>query len=347
MPIRFDLTDLRLFVHVAEAGSITHGAARANMTLASASERIRAMEDALSAPLLERNRRGIRLTSAGTVLLHHAWIVSQQLEQMRGDLDNFGKGLTGHVRLLSNIGAMEFLPVPLAAFLSAHPNIDVDLEHHGSGEIIRAIAAGRGDIGIVGETVDPGAELDSFPFAEIRLVLVTPLRHPLSRHRKIAFRETLDREFIGFAAGSPMQDVLNYHAFRAGRRFKLRIRLNGTDLMCQMVEKGIGLAILPETAAIPAVNGYPCHSSYGHLGSSPPNDLRKKFQVPTCTRSMAGQVFEVTHTRALTIMSWLPHISLPSIDGFRRLLARPRHREVTSRSLLPEEKQSCHRLPIY
>ena len=79
MSIRFDLTDLRLFVHVAEAGSITHGAARSNMTLASASERIRAMEDVLGATLLERNRRGVRLTSAGTVLLHHAWIVSQQL----------------------------------------------------------------------------------------------------------------------------------------------------------------------------------------------------------------------------------------------------------------------------
>jgi molybdate transport repressor ModE-like protein len=117
MSIRFDLTDLRLFVHVAEAGSITHGAARANMTLASASERIRAMEEALNAPLLERKRRGVQLTSAGTVLLHHARIVSQQLEQMRGELDNFGKGLRGHVRLLSNIGAMEFLPVTLAAFL--------------------------------------------------------------------------------------------------------------------------------------------------------------------------------------------------------------------------------------
>src|SRR5918994_2740898 len=69
------------------------------------------------------------------------------------------------------------------------------------------------------------------------------------RHRKIAFRETLEHEFIGFAAGSPMQDLLNYHAFRAGRRFKLRVRLSGSDLMCQMVEKGIGLAIIPETAA--------------------------------------------------------------------------------------------------
>ena len=249
MPIRFDLTDLRLFVHVAEAGSITHGAARANMTLASASERIRAMEEALNAPLLERKRRGVQLTSAGRVLLHHAWIVTQQLEQMRGDLTNFGKGLRGHVRLLSNIGSMEFLPAPLAAFLSAHPNIDVDLEHRGSGEIVRSIAAGRGDIGIVGEAVDLAAELENFPFEVVRLVLVTPLRHPLSRNRKIAFREALDREFVGFAAGSPMQDLLNYHAFRAGRRLKLRISLNGSDLMCQMVEKGIGLAILPETAA--------------------------------------------------------------------------------------------------
>jgi molybdate transport repressor ModE-like protein len=249
MATRFDLIDLRLFVHIAEAGSITHGAVRANMTLASASERVRAMEDALGAPLLERKRRGVQLTAAGKVLLHHAWAVTQQLEQMRGELANFGKGLRGHVRLLANIGSMEFLPAPMAAFLSAHPNIDVDLEHHASGEIVRAIAAGRGDIGIVGETVDPAAELENFPFAEIRLVLVTPLRHPLSRRRRISFREALDREFVGFPAGSPMQDLLNYHAFRAGRRLKLRIRLNGSDLMCQMVEKGIGVAILPETAA--------------------------------------------------------------------------------------------------
>ena len=281
MSTRFDLIDLRLFVHVAEAGSITHGAVRANMTLASASERISAMEDALSAPLLERKRRGVQLTSAGRVLLHHAWVVTQQLEQMRGDLANFGKGLRGHVRLLSNIGSMEFLPAPLAAFLSAHPNIDVDLEHHGSGEIVRAIAAGRGDIGIVGETVDPAAELENFPFAEIRLVLVTPLRHPLSRRRKIAFSEALDREFVGFPAGSPMQDLLNYHAFRAGRRLQLRIRLNGADLMCQMVEKGIGVAILPETAA------RRCQRSMA-IQAIPLTDTWALRQLTICVRSFGS-----------------------------------------------------------
>ena len=125
---RFDLVDLRLFLHVAEAASITGGAARAGMALASASERIRAMEAALGASLLDRQRRGVALTPAGSALARHAGIVAQQLERMRGELIEYASGLRGHVRLLSNTAATtEFLPAALGAFLSAHPTIDVDL----------------------------------------------------------------------------------------------------------------------------------------------------------------------------------------------------------------------------
>ena len=53
-----DLIDLRLFLHVVEQGSITAGADRSHMTLASASARVRALEDALGTPLLVRERRG-------------------------------------------------------------------------------------------------------------------------------------------------------------------------------------------------------------------------------------------------------------------------------------------------
>src|SRR5690348_16812511 len=119
MQLRFDLIDLRLFLHVVEAGSITHGARRSNMTLASASERIRAMEDTLGAPLLVRKRRGIEATAAGAVLVQHAGVVLQQLEQMRGELGGFAKGLRGRVRLYSNtVGILEYLPAMLARFLS-------------------------------------------------------------------------------------------------------------------------------------------------------------------------------------------------------------------------------------
>ena len=67
--MRFDLVDLRLFLFVVEAANITHGATRAGMALASASERIRLMEENRGTPLLER--RGVRATAAGAALAHH------------------------------------------------------------------------------------------------------------------------------------------------------------------------------------------------------------------------------------------------------------------------------------
>src|SRR3984893_15324041 len=99
MSIRFDLTDLRLFLQVAGAASIQQAPTREKMPLASASERIRATETALGAPLLERQRRGVRLTPVGSALVHHARIVTQQLETMRGELSDYANGLRGRVRL--------------------------------------------------------------------------------------------------------------------------------------------------------------------------------------------------------------------------------------------------------
>ena len=248
--LRFDLTDLRLFLNVAEAASITHGARRSNMALASASERIRAMEVALGAPLLERRRRGVQLTAPGAALLQHARIITQQLERMRGELTEYAMGLRGHVRLLSNTAATaEFLPGALGGFLAAHANIDVDLEERPSGEIVRSVAAGLADVGIVADAVDPAAELQTFPFAVDRLVLVTPRRHALGRRRRIAFRATLEHDYVGLVAGSALQEHLNDQAARSGHRLKLRVRLVGFDAVCRMVEAGIGIAVVPDVAA--------------------------------------------------------------------------------------------------
>jgi len=127
--MRFDLTDLSLFRHVVEAGSITHGAERAHLALAAASTRIRNMEDALGAPLLVRGRHGVATTQAGRTLLQHARIMLAQAERMREDLGGYAGGLGGQVRVLSNTNALtEFLPETLSSFLAAHPNVSVDLE---------------------------------------------------------------------------------------------------------------------------------------------------------------------------------------------------------------------------
>ena len=170
--MRFDLTDLSLFRHVVEAGSITHGAERAHLALAAASTRIRNMEQTLGAPLLVRGRHGVTTTQAGRTLLQHARIMLAQAERLREDLGAYAGGLAGQVRVLSNTNALtEFLPETLSSFLASHPNVSVDLEERLSDEIVGLIAEGVGDIGIVAGTVDT-SRLTTYPFRTDRFVLV-------------------------------------------------------------------------------------------------------------------------------------------------------------------------------
>jgi DNA-binding transcriptional LysR family regulator len=252
--MRFDLTDLRLFLEVAEAESITGGAARANLALASASARIRGMEEAAGIALLQRGRRGVTPTPAGQAVLHHARLVLQQMQRMRGELGDYAQGLKGHVRILGNTAALtEFLPEPLAEWLAAYPRIDIDLEERPSHAIVEAVAAGLADFGIVADAADGSGVsqggLETLPFRIDRLVLAVPRGHPLARRRRIAFAEVLGEDFVGLAPGSALQEHLGRHAARAGRALKLRVRLGGFDAVCRMVEQGVGLAVVPQTAA--------------------------------------------------------------------------------------------------
>lgn len=221
------------------------------MALASASERIRAMELALGAPLFERKRRGVSPTAAGATAVHHARLMTRQLELMAGELGQHAKGLRGRVRVFSNTAAtQEFLPPVLGRFLAAHPHVDVELEERPSTEIVRGVAGGMADIGIVADAVDPAIELETFPFAEDRLVLVTPTRHPLAERRRLAFHDVLSYDFIGLPAGGALQEHLDGHAARAGQRLKLRVRVPGFDAVCRIVASGIGVAVVSRTAAL-------------------------------------------------------------------------------------------------
>jgi DNA-binding transcriptional LysR family regulator len=248
--VRFDLTDLRLFLHVVETSSITQGAQRANMALASASARIRGMEAALGVPLFERGRRGVRPTPAGRSLTHHARTIQHQLELMAGELGTYARGLRGHVRLMSNTAALiEFLPEALGQFLTSHPNVDVDLEERPSDVIVEAVAQGAADLGIVADTIDLG-KLERRPFRQDQLVAILPrTRQDFAKRRTLAFDEILREEFVGLTHGNPLQDHIVRHAARAGRNLTFRVRLGSLDAVCALVAQGVGVGIVPETTA--------------------------------------------------------------------------------------------------
>lgn len=247
--MRFDLTDLRLFCDVSDAGSITAGAERSALALAAASTRIRNMEAVLGAALFTRSRQGVTPTPAGRAFLKHARTILGQAARMREDLSAFAGGLSGEVRLLANTNALtEFLPEALSSFLAAHPHVSVDLEERLSDEIVGLIAEGVGDVGIVAGTVDVGA-LQTYPFRSDRFVVVAATGHPLAARGAVAFAEVLDYDVVGLERSSSLQRFLTAKAAREGRPLKARIQLRSFDAVCRMVESGVGIGVVPQTTA--------------------------------------------------------------------------------------------------
>jgi DNA-binding transcriptional LysR family regulator len=186
-------------------------------------------------------------TQAGRTLLQHARSILAQSDRLQEDLTPYARGLAGQVRVLSNTNALtEFLPEVLSSFLTAYPDISVDLEERLSDEIVGLIAEGSADIGIVAGTVDHGG-LDTFPFRSDRFVLVVPKNHPLASRDRIGFAEVLDYDMVGLDRASAIQRFLADKAARVGRPLRLRIQLRSFDAICRLVECNVGLGIVPET----------------------------------------------------------------------------------------------------
>jgi DNA-binding transcriptional LysR family regulator len=247
--MRFDLVDLRLFVAVADARSITQGALRAGLALAPASARIKGLEAALGVTLLKRGRRGVELTEAGESLLDHARIVMHDVDAMRGDLAAFASGAKASVHLLANTsGLSEHLPKALAAFLREYPDINVDIEERESADIAAAIVAGAADLGFAAEHALP-EQVERFLFSEDRLTLVAARRGAFAGRRQIDFREVIACDFVGLTSSTALQSHIAKHAARLGARLRFRARLRDFDAICQMVAAGVGVAVVPEAAA--------------------------------------------------------------------------------------------------
>jgi DNA-binding transcriptional LysR family regulator len=149
--------------------------------------------------------------------------------------------------VLSNTNALtEFLPESLSSFLTAHPDISVDIEERLSDEIVGLIAEGNADIGIVAGTVDYGG-LNTFPFRSDRFVLVVSKNHALASRSRIAFSEVLDYDMVGLDRASAIQRFLADKANRIGRPLRLRVQLRSFDAICRLVECNVGVGIVPET----------------------------------------------------------------------------------------------------
>ncbi|PSF11946.1 LysR family transcriptional regulator [Marinobacter fuscus] len=246
MAIKYDLTDFRLFIKIAETESLSRGAEQCHMSVPAASNRVRNLEDNLGIKLLQRTSQGVNLTNEGRVYLRHARKIVAQLEVLSGDLQEFTKGVTGQLRLFANTTAItELLPAVLGEYLQSHPNVHVEMKEKVSEEIIRAVKEGMADLGIVSGNI-PTADLQTRPFARSRLIVICPMDHPLAEHKEISFEDCLSYPLISLLEASAIHQFLVREAEKLHVDLNIRVQVASYDAIYRMVAAKVGIAIIPQ-----------------------------------------------------------------------------------------------------
>lgn len=247
--MQFDLTDLRLLLAIADAGSLSRAAQRFPIALSAASNRLRGFDQNAGVTVFVRSATGMTPTTAGRFILERAARVVNEIEQLRQTVTELRAPQRRTVRLAGTTVAIStFLPTALGEFLADHPDVDLQLEEHNSRDIVEAVRAGDVELGIFDGNVAVG-ELISLPFRTDRLVMLVPIGHPLAGRATIRMRDTFEYAFICLPAERPMQHFIESRAVQSGRPLKVRVRAPGFDAIAQLVAQHAGIALLPEAAA--------------------------------------------------------------------------------------------------
>ncbi|PYB78840.1 LysR family transcriptional regulator [Pseudomonas sp. LB-090624] len=248
--MNIDFKDLALFIQIAEAPSLTQGAKRSFMSPAAASVRIKALELELNTQLLYRDSRGVGLTEGGRRLLTHARLIMRQLGYLKTEFDEYGAEVSGHIRIFANTTAVsECLPQVLAGFLASYPGVTIDLQERHSSDIVRGVLDGSTDMGITAGPIS-AKDLEIIHFSTDRLVLVLPQSHPLEAPEAIKFDELIRYPQIGLQEGSTLHEFLREQARQVGHSLTWRIQVSSFESVCRMVEAGVGIGVIPESAAL-------------------------------------------------------------------------------------------------
>ena len=246
--MHFDLVDMKLFVHVAESNSLTHGAEQSYMSLPAASMRIKNVEQKLGTKLLYRHSQGVTITPAGLAFLHYSLMTMESIERLMGEMQDYANGVKGLLRVFVDTNSIEFLPSVLSVFLATHPDVSIDLKERLGHDVVHAVCDGSTDVGIIAGDV-PAEDLQVLPYRRDRLVLATAIHHALSAREAISFDDTLEYDYIGLVEGSAIQAFVSQAAKEIRRPLKIRIQVGNCEAMCRMIEANIGVGILPESVA--------------------------------------------------------------------------------------------------
>ncbi|AQP96884.1 MULTISPECIES: LysR family transcriptional regulator [Bacillus] len=237
------ITQLRVFVQIAETGSFTKAGQALNMTQPAVSHAISALESELGIKLIIRERRnGVRLTDTGGKILVHIREVLKGIEKAE-QLAAAERGLeqgTIHIGTFPAASAY-FIPKLISVFKNRYPKLELVLHEGTADEVKEWLQSRMIDAGIL---LFPTEDMDYFLLKKDKMAAVMHKDHPLASRSTVTIKD-LDGEPMVVCEGgytSPFAGLFK----QAGAELCAAFTVFNVSTSINMVREGLGMAILSD-----------------------------------------------------------------------------------------------------
>jgi DNA-binding transcriptional LysR family regulator len=242
-----NLWAIEVFCKVVELRSFSRAAEAVRLSQPTVSGHVKGLEEELGLRLLQRSSTAVRPTQAGEILCAYGKRMLLLREEARAAIGAHKAGLQGHLVVgSSSIPGAYILPGVVARFKAAHPGVTIALEARDSREIVRGVADGRYELGLVGARF-PEARVRYARCGEDELVLAVPADHPWAARPRLALRELAGQPLVMREEGSGSRKTLEASLRASGVRpddLRVVVEMTGNEAIRQAVKAGLGMAVI-------------------------------------------------------------------------------------------------------
>jgi DNA-binding transcriptional LysR family regulator len=238
---------MRLFLALADTGSVSAAARAMHVTQPTASMQLRDVADAVGLPLYDVISRKVHLTEAGKELARTVRQMTQEWDLFEQRMDAM-KGLTrGRLRVAVVSTAKYFVPRLVGTFCRKHPKIDVSLEVLNRDGVVRRLRENLDDLYIM--SMPPtDIDLKDEVFMKNPLVVVAASGDPITKRSKIRLSDISKQRFILREQGSGTRMAVDKHFRKKKFHPDVRLELGSNEAIKEAVAGGLGFGVISNHA---------------------------------------------------------------------------------------------------
>jgi DNA-binding transcriptional LysR family regulator len=243
------LAQMQGFLEVARRGNVSRAAEAIYVSQPTLTARLHALEAELGEKLFVRTRQGMRLTDAGRAFLPYAERATQAVREGREAIAELNSASAGHLVIASAPAVSTYLLPPLLErFAAAHPRVEVSVRTGHSEEVLQMVLKSEVQLGLGRDLRHH--DIDLIPFYEEELGLMVAPGHHFAERKSVTMADLAAEQLILFDRTSSYYELTQASFASAGLTPRSMFELDNIEATKKMVERRLGVALLPRTAVV-------------------------------------------------------------------------------------------------